>query len=129
MTNGYLGVDLKELERPLPDMRNHAASIIDVVKYFDMDEEFDEEEEDGQRLRILFDNMLPVVDEDPVIPEPEEMAEQVVCKARALLTMLEGMKVSWTKQSKKTKLIRQVNAILNERCFSEIGYDIKVCDK
>ena len=124
-----LGVELKELERPMPELRKTRATVVDVVRYFDMDEEFDEEEEDGQRLRVIFDNMLPVVDENPVIPEPEEMAEQVTCKAQALLTMLEGMKVKWGKSQKKSKLIRQVHAILNERCFSEIGYDIKVCEK
>ena len=125
----HLGVEMKELERPMPELREMKATIVDVVRYFDMDEEFDEEEEDGQRLRVIFDNMLPVVDENPVIPELEEMAEQVTCKAQALLTMLDGMKVKWGKSQKKNKLIRQVHAILNERCFSEIGYDIKVCEK
>ena len=73
--------------------------------------------------------MLPVVDENPVIPEPEEMAEQVICKARALLTMLDSLSVSWTQQKKKKRLVNQVKKILDERCYSEIGYDIKVCEK
>ena len=122
-----IGVDMTIPETPASPPKPVRA--IDVVEYFAEDDEFASTEEDGRRLRILFDNMLPVVAENPVIPEPEEMAEQVMCKSRALLTQLETMKVSWMQQQKKKKLIRQVNTVLNERCYSTIGYDIKVCEK
>ena len=122
-----IGVNMEEPETPMS--LPHEIHTVDVVKYFQEDEEFGSDEDDGRRLRVIFDNMLPVVDENPVIPEPEEMAEQVICKARALLTMLDSLKVSWTQQKKKKRLIHQVNSVLNERCYSEIGYDIKVCEK
>lgn len=122
-----IGVDMTVPETPASPPK--AVRAIDVVEYFAEDDEFASTEEDGRRLRVIFDNMLPVVAENPVIPEPEEMAEQVMCKSRALLTQLETMKVSWMQQQKKKKLIRQVNTVLNERCYSTIGYDIKVCEK
>ena len=122
-----IGIDMTIPETPASHPK--AVRAIDVVEYFAEDDDFASTEEDGRRLRILFDNMLPVVAENPVIPEPEEMAEQVMCKSRALLTQLETMKVSWMQQQKKKKLIRQVNTVLNERCYSTIGYDIKVCEK
>ena len=122
-----IGIDMTIPETPASPPK--AVRAIDVVEYFAEDDDFASTEEDGRRLRILFDNMLPVVAENPVIPEPEEMAEQVMCKSRALLTQLETMKVSWMQQQKKKKLIRQVNTVLNERCYSTIGYDIKVCEK
>ena len=122
-----IGVNMKEPETPV--LIPQEVQAVDVVKYFQEDEELGSDEEDGKRLRILFDNMLPVVDENPVIPEPEEMAEQVICKARALLTMLDSLSVSWTQQKKKKRLVNQVKKILDERCYSEIGYDIKVCEK
>ena len=80
-------------------------------------------------MRIIFDNMLPVVNDNPVIPEPEEMAEQVICKAEALLMLLEGINVGFMRKQKKAKLIREIYSICDERCYSEIGYDIKVCEK
>ena len=122
-----IGIDMTIPETPASHPK--AVRAIDVVEYFAEDDDFASTEEDGRRLRILFDNMLPVVAENPVIPEPEEMAEQVMCKSRALLTQLETMKVSSLQQQKKKKLIRQVNTVLNERCYSTIGYDIKVCEK
>ena len=122
-----IGVNMEEPETPT--LMPHEVHAVDVVKYFQEDDELGSDEDDGKRLRILFDNMLPVVNENPVIPEPEEMAEQVICKARALLTMLDSLSVPWTQQKKKKRLVNQVKKILDERCYSEIGYDIKVCEK
>ena len=57
------------------------------------------------------------------------MAEQVVCKAKALLMLLEGIKVGIWQKQKKAKLTHEIYSICDERCYSEIGYDIKVCEK
>lgn len=122
-----IGIDLTPQEEDSEE--ETVRESMDVVTFFRNDAELNDTAEDGQRLKVIFDNMLPVVNDNPVIPEPEEMAEQVICKSKALLTLLEGVKGGWSTQQKKKKLIREVYSICDERCYSEIGYDIKVCEK
>ena len=122
-----IGVDLPVIRESSPPRK--PVQTVDIVDFFENDDEFNETEEDGKRLRVIFDNMLPIVNNNPVIPEPEEMEEQVVCKARALLTMLASMNVGWRKAAKKKLLEKRIYDVTRERCYSEIGYDIRVCEK
>ena len=104
------------------------VKTVDLVEFFDNDDEF-VVGEDGQRLRVLFDNMLPMVGNNPIIPEPEEMEEQVSCKAEALLTMLASMNLGWRKGAKKKLLEKRIHDILKEKRPGDIDKDLRVCQK
>ena len=105
------------------------ARVVDVVSFFENDDEFSADIEDGQRLRVIFDNMLPVVNDKPVLPDPDEMIEQVERKAEALAVLLDSISVGWGMGGQKKKLQRQIRAIEEEECVFEADYDIRVCEK
>ena len=105
------------------------ARVVDVVSFFENDDEFSADIEDGQRLRVIFDNMLPVVNNKPVLPDPDEMIEQVERKAEALAVLLDSISVGWGMGGQKKKLQRQIRAIEEEECVFEADYDIRVCEK
>ena len=105
------------------------AQVIDVVSFFAHDADFSTDIEDGQRLRVIFDNMLPVINDKPVLPDPEEMDEQVERKAEALEVLLTTLNLGWGKSGVKKRLQRQIRAVLDEKCSLEATHDIAVCEK
>ena len=105
------------------------AQVIDVVSFFADDADFSTDIEDGQRLRVIFDNMLPVINDKPVLPDPEEMDEQVERKAEALEVLLTTLNLGWGKSGVKKRLQRQIRAVLDEKCSLEATHDIAVCEK
>ena len=139
-----IGVQLPEIEKPEPskepskepspkesspkEAARPPVKAVDIAEFFDNDEEF-VVGEDGQRLRVLFDNMLPMVGNNPIIPEPEEMMEQVSCKTEALLTMLASMNLGWRKGAKKKSLEKRIHDVVKEKHSGDIEKDIRVCQK
>ena len=113
--------DVKESVKP--------TQVIDVVSFFADDADFSTDIEDGQRLRVIFDNMLPVINDKPVLPDPEEMDEQVERKAEALEVLLTTLNLGWGKSGVKKKLQRQIRSVLDEKCSLEATHDIAVCEK
>ena len=123
----HIGVPLTPITEQ--EVKRKPAQVVDVVSFFANDDEFSVDIEDGQRLRVIFDNMLPVVNNKPVLPDPEEMTEQVVRKAEALNVLLDSIRAGWGMNGKKKKLQRQVRSITEEVCVFEADSDICVCEK